>query len=644
MKLLSLSFSNFKRSVREYGMLILSLTFSIFVFFNFQSVIYSESMDVLENYNKEYIDIIVQAASVVFGVFLFFFIWYASNVFLNQRKKEIGIYIFMGLDNVRIGKMYMLESVFIGLFSLLAGIGTGVLFSKLFQMLLLKLSDISVDIKFSFSWEAILITAGMFLVVYGLMTLKSYHTLKTSSVLNLLSGAKQQEMQKEKWIITFLKIASGVGILLFGYYLAWDTGDINSLGNALGAVVLVIVGAYLLFSGLIPAILRKLSGNKYYLYKKERTLWVNNLAFRMKKNYRTYAMVTVLMICSVTVMAISIAMKQRYEKITHFDQTYTYQVLSSEEKNGEEIAKEIEQENKVKFWNEMQVVMVEPSVVHSKYTYTAYGLVSFSDVKQAAKKAGLPFDYKELKDKQAIELSHEVLMDLSGDADENYKQKIGSETYDVIKADNTPYFGALQNDTKIFILSDKTFESLKNLGSITYFYNYRIENMKNMEASRAYLNTLAQSSEDGQAFTGVNYTQIGGRQDSWIRVMYSLCIFMFVTLVLAAGSIIFLKIGNEVYEDKERYKTLEKMGIQKKSLRKSVRNEICFTYYCSYDDYLLFFCKSAGKCYERGFVHGEHLEHGNYSFGIYSDLCNICLYGKEKVVLNFIKNEKIVDK
>ena len=478
MKLLSLSFSNFKRSVREYGMLILSLTFSIFVFFNFQSVIYSDSMDVLENYNKEYIDIIVQAASVVFGVFLFFFIWYASNVFLNQRKKEIGIYIFMGLDNVRIGKMYMLESVFIGLFSLLAGIGTGVLFSKLFQMLLLKLSDISVDIKFSFSWEAILITAGMFLVIYGLMTLKSYHTLKTSSVLNLLSGAKQQEMQKEKWIITFLKIAGGVGILLFGYYLAWDTGDLNSLGNALGAVVLVIVGVYLLFSGLIPAILRKLSGNKYYLYKKERTLWVNNLAFRMKKNYRTYAMVTVLMICSVTVMAISIAMKQRYEKLTHFDQTYTYQVLSSEEKNGEEIAKGIEQENKVKFWNEMQVAMVEPSVVHSKYTYTAYGLVAFSDVKQAAKKAGLPFAYKELKDNQAIELSHEVLMDISGGAIENYEQKIGSETYDVIKSDNTPYFGALQNNTKIFILSDKTFENLKSLGSVTYFYNYRIQDMK----------------------------------------------------------------------------------------------------------------------------------------------------------------------
>ena len=89
--------------------------------------------------------------------------------------------------------------------------------------------------------------------------------------------------------------------------------------------------------------------------------------------------------------------------------------------------------------------------------------------------------------------------------------------------------------------------------------------MKNMEASRAYLNTLAQSSEDGQAFTGVNYTQIDGRQDSWIRVMYSLCIFMFVTLVLAAGSIIFLKIGNEVYEDKERYKTWRKWEFKRKA-------------------------------------------------------------------------------
>lgn len=74
MSLFKLSFSNFKRSVRNYGMLIVSLAFSVFIFFNFQNVLYSDSMDVLMDYKKDYIDMIVKAASVVFAVFLFFFL------------------------------------------------------------------------------------------------------------------------------------------------------------------------------------------------------------------------------------------------------------------------------------------------------------------------------------------------------------------------------------------------------------------------------------------------------------------------------------------------------------------------------------------------------------------------------------------
>lgn len=167
MSLIRLTMSNFKRNLRNYMSLVLALAFSVFVFFNFQCVLYSDSMEVLNNYNKDYIDLIVHALSVVFGVFLFFFIWYATNVFLNQRKKEIGIYVFMGLDNKRIGKMYALEALFSGLFSLAAGLAAGVVFSKLFQMVLLRISEISVDIKFSFSLKPVLITACVFMAIYG---------------------------------------------------------------------------------------------------------------------------------------------------------------------------------------------------------------------------------------------------------------------------------------------------------------------------------------------------------------------------------------------------------------------------------------------------------------------------------------------
>lgn len=583
MTLFGLARSNFRRSVREFGMMILSLAFSVFIFFNFQNVIYADSMKVLEEFNKRYIDIVIEALSVVFAVFLFFFVWYASNVFLNQRKKEIGIYIFMGLDHARIGKMYVIESCMVGLTALAAGLCLGVAFSKLFQMALLKLSEISVDVRFSFSPRAIAITAAVFLAIYGLMTAKGYHTLKTSSVLALLSGAKQKELKPERAFVTALRIVVGLGILAAGFGVSWRTGGMESLEYALAAVILVIVGVYLLYSGLIPALLRAFTRNKAFLYRKERNLWVNSLAFRMKKNYRTYAMVTVLMICSVTVMAFSIAMKQRYDRIVHFDQTYTYQIVSSHTWDGDEIATGIGQENEVLFWNELPVTILDSALFDTEYVDMPHGVTAFSQVEQAARRAGLPFAYEPLQDSQVIELSHEILMSLI-EEQEGRRQQIGEDVYEVICDDTTPYLGKLQTYMSLYIVSDAVYERLSAQGVENWIYNYCIADVSNADASRPYLTDLAQTdtNEEEGLYTGVNFTEYDGGEDSWIRVMYSLGWFLFATFLLASGSIIFMKTGNDAYEERERYQVLGKLGIPRRVLARSLRSEICFTYYCPF--------------------------------------------------------------
>ena len=577
MSLFSLAVSNFKRSVREFAMLVLSLAFSVFIFFNFQNVIYSRAMDVLLEFRKDLIDSVIQAASIVFVVFLFFFIWYATNVFLNQRKKEIGIYIFMGLDNKRISKMYALESAMVGLFALLSGLLLGLLFSKLFQMLLLKLSEISVDVEFSFSLPPVLNTAGMFVIIYGLMILKGCWTLKNSSVLNLLSGAKQKEIRKENKILTVLRIGAGTAALVLGYLAALDTEGYQALIRMIQAVVLVILGVYLLYSGLIPAILRVLTRSKNFLYRKERTLWVNNLAFRIRKNYRTYAMVTILMICSVTVMALSIALKQRYDKAANFDRVYTCQVLNYDGTlDGKEILQGIQKENPVEYWNEYTLLNLPSELFHTKYDQVMYVLVPYSQVKEGAEKAGLDFPYKELEDDQVVDLFHEILFSMA-DVSENDSVEIGEKTYEEMDITTTPYLGKIQTYAEMYMVSDKTWEELKDQGTEIYVYNYRLENPENIDASKGYLNNLT---KDGM--TGVSYTEDTLNEDSYIRVTYSLCLFMFVTLMLAAGSIIFLKIGNENYEDAQRYEILEKIGVSRKALGKAVRNEICFAYYCPF--------------------------------------------------------------
>ena len=558
MSLFRLAMGNFKRSVREFGVLVLSLSFSVFIFFNFQNVIYSQAMDVLMEFRKDLIDSVIQAASVVFAVFLFFFIWYATNVFLNQRKKEIGIYIFMGLDNKRISRMYALESTMVGLFSLIFGLAFGILFSKLFQMLLLKLSEISVDVEFSFSLRPVLNTGGMFLVIYGLMILKGCHTLKNSSVLNLLSGARQKEIRQENKVITALRILAGTAALILGYLAALDTGGPQGLVRMIQAVVLVILGVYLLYSGLIPAILRLLTRSKNFLYRKERTLWINNLAFRIKKNYRTYAMVTVLMICSVTLMALAIALKQRYDRMENFDQVYSCQVVNYDGTlDGEEILKGIEGENPVEYWNEYTLLNLPSEMFRTKYNQTMYVLVPYSQVKEGAGRAGLEFPYQELEDDQVVGLSHEILFSLAG-TNEPSAVNIGEKTYDEVDVTTTPYLGKLQTYTEAYIVSDRTFEELKSRGSLLYIYNYRLENPGNIEASRPWLQDLVQGGEEGM--TGVSYTEDSLNDDSYIRVTYSLCLFMFVTLMLAAGSIIFLKSGMKHMRTGKDMKSWRKWG------------------------------------------------------------------------------------
>lgn len=573
MSLWRLAYSNFKRSVREYLALILALSFSVFVFFNFQNMIYSDSIATLKNIQKDYIDIIIQAASIVFGVFLFFFIGYASGVFLNQRKKEIGIYTFLGLDNGKIGKLYVIEAVCIAVTAVGSGLLFGIGFSKLFQMVIFKLSDLTADVTFSFSIQPVLITCLLFFLFFGLTIVKGYRVIVKSSVFHLLSSAKQEELKAEHPVLVGCKIVFGILVLGTGYVSAFYTGGIDSLGYALTAVILVIAGTYMLFGGMIPFLVRKLILNKRFLYQKQRTLWLNQLSYRIKKNYRTYAMVTVLMICSVTVLAMAIAMNNRYDNLVTFKQAYSYQILSLDPLDASEIAHGISEENEIVYQNQIPCLLLQDTE-----TSSAYGLLSYSDLKEAAKRAGFDFPYEELQEGETVQLSHIILVSF---IDPNYEISIADQMFTILSTDETPYLGNLQQQATFYIVNDAVYKELKPVGEEWYLYNYKIADETTVEASRPYLDILTRQ-EDGIFRTAYMVSQPESNQELWIRIFYALCIFMFATLILASASIIFIKLNNDAWEDRERYQVLQKIGVSREILGKSIRQEICFAYYCPF--------------------------------------------------------------
>lgn len=575
MRMTKLAFLNFKGSFKNYLSLVISLAFTILIFLNFQNIIYSDAFAVLGERNKEYVDIIIQVISFVLVCFMFFFIWYSTNVFLTKRKKEIGVYVFMGLSNQKIGKMYMIETAFIGVAALCLGIFFGVITTGLFQMILLAISDIAVDISFRFVLQPVLITTGIYAVMYLIFILKGYVNIVRSSVLSMISAAKQNEYVRQNRAVLLLKTILGVEILSAGYYMAIKEGGQEVMGNVLAAVILVTVGVYLLFGGLIPFIFQSLAKNKKFLYKKQRTLWVNNVIFRMKKNYRTYAMVCVLILCSVTALATGFAMKNRYDNIVRFENTYTFQLLSNQKDLDEKARIQLEKKNEIVYSSQIPILQLDKSVVGAHENYSTYAIVSYPALRELAESVGLEFDLKEPENDEIIKASHLYLLSIITDNSDR-KVTMDGKVYRQIEDTSVPYLGYLQESMSFYVVNEEEYRRLLPLGQELYTYNYRIGNPDAFAETREELDVLISNTEEN--FTGRVAIDPNNNDIDWIKILYSLCIFMFMVFILASGSIMFMKLYNDAFEEKERYMILKKMGIDHKTLKKAVIRELGTAY------------------------------------------------------------------
>lgn len=132
MNVFSIAYNNFKNNMKTYTMFFISMVFSVVILSNFLILMNGEALEIIGEANANYTKMILQMISMILGIFIFFFIWYTSNIFLKNRKKEIGLYTFMGVESKTVGRIYFIEMMLIGLLACFLGIFIGVLLSKFF--------------------------------------------------------------------------------------------------------------------------------------------------------------------------------------------------------------------------------------------------------------------------------------------------------------------------------------------------------------------------------------------------------------------------------------------------------------------------------------------------------------------------------
>lgn len=572
MSVFNIAYNNFKNNIKVYTMFFISMIFSVVVLSNFLIMMNGDAMKVLGDMNEEYSKLILQVITVILVIFMFFFIWYASNIFLRNRKKEIGIYAFMGLDSSVIGKIYFIEMMLIGVSASLIGTIIGVVLSKFFQIVVFKIADFNIDVTFNVSISSIIYTVLIFMCIFLFMSIKGFISIVRSKIVDLLNASKKQEkMPKVNFLIYIVAIISLV-LIGYGYYLVDKEAT-----DALKTLILVCIGTYGLFGAVFQVVFNLLINKKSILYKGANIITINNLAYRFKKNYTVYATIAILTATTTTVLGTAFSMKKTYENSQRNITLYSLAISSKDEFNSEEIANKLKEIGEEKYSLETKVIKVKSTLKDvPQYQNDEYIVVSYDNLSNILKANGdekdlVKFNEEMVQGNNAIYIERPgTLMSLLS----NIKDiTLNDVNFNISESTRIRIFGEALNYATIIVNNDE-YEKLRETATEINFYGIKIENEENI------INVIEEigknlNLETTQGF----YGQYELKTIEWVKFIYAIGGFLFLVMVLAEASIIYIKIYSDANEDKQKYKTLSSIGASKKDISKSISREVALFYF-----------------------------------------------------------------
>lgn len=285
-----LAWTNLKKNRTAYFPFILATVFTVVLNVIMQVMLHNKGMDHLP-----------QAASVkaMFGlgnyiivIFSVIFTFYTHSFLIKRRKKELGLYNILGLDKNNLTIMLGYENLFVYLISIVLGLGLGVIFAKFMFLFFKKLISSGNEFQFEMQASSVFQTALFFLAIFVLLFLYDAWQVRKTKPIELLSSEHSGEKEpRSRWIITLAGLAS----LGAGYAISLSIeSPIAAITYFFVAVVLVIIGTYLLFIAGSVTILKRLKRNKRFYYQPKHFISISGMIYRMKQNGAGLATIAIL--------------------------------------------------------------------------------------------------------------------------------------------------------------------------------------------------------------------------------------------------------------------------------------------------------------------------------------------------------------
>lgn len=568
---------NMRQNISRYSLYFFSMIFSIIVYYVFATLQYDQSISKVIGEELR-LQGIFNASNYVLLTFIGVFIWYTNSFFIRQRKRELGLYHLVGIEKRTIGKMIFYENMLLGIFSLVVGILLGTVFSRLFVLFLLKLMGLSLSITLTFSLQAVLKTAVVFLIVTIFISFQGYFIMYRYTLLDLFQAESKSErvnkMNSKRSIVV-----GGLGILLVGYGYYLSSGNIVTPKFFLIVAVvlfLVIFGTFLLFKATIEWLMGLYRERASGYYSFANMLSVSTMMYRIKANARVLTLITILSATTLVSVGVTYSSYYNTKADARSMQPYDYTLHS---KNAAQefmdVLDELDIQSKQYVYH-----IVKHSADLSDFRFITSGYykdreqISFLDEEEVRKNGvsvpALSANETVIFDSMAKGKVFKPSTGKTAAVQLNKSEQLAlkvvkSEPLLILDSDSAGYQ---------FVVNHDTFNKLLKAGQkqAVYVFNTDDGNKQN-ELTKNYHQIAKKAGESRTSYYDVFQAGLMSK-----GLFIFIGGFLGLVFLMATGSIIYFKQISEAEQERKRFEVLRKLGFSVSQMMSAVRKQQLFTF------------------------------------------------------------------
>ena len=517
-------------------------------------------------------------------------ILYANAFVTKNRLKEYGLYSILGLDRKNIQLLSFIELLLFSVVSVGLGIVLGIVFHRFSFAVLLKLIRIPIGIEYSMQLGSVGFVLISMAFIFGVVFFLNATKMYMSRPLEMLSEKKKGET-KGRFIL--LRALIGAGLLGGAYYMSQTIeAPVAALYSFFVAVLLVVLATYILFDAGSIALLSLLQKNKRLFYQPTNFISISNLKFRMRKNAAGLASICILSTMVLVTLATTVALqtgtadllKKSYP--TDYSATAFVEDSSTIPQLSEQISK-IKAQSKGTVTNEMNYLSVlraaksmeggvdiegvypgdSPAAFITFLSAEDYNRIFGTNYKPSDNEAVLGLVKGDDKNVSAIRVNGQLTLQVKEMMDSTgFKEKLPQLPY---VADNV-YVAVVKDPSKMI-------DGKLGRGFYYALWNTSTDTEAKTEEFEAYANALEGSNEE--------FITVGSREDAAKDIYGFMGSLLFVGALLSvaffigAVLVIYYKQISEGYEDRDRFVILQKLGIDQKTIKKSINRQVLIVFF-----------------------------------------------------------------